>query len=163
MTRRRPFLPSLALLLGAVSSAGCSPAGSSAGPAPAFAPETSAPQSQYGTHTTVGLRVLTDPAEDEPRVRLAAVVRDRDGAEEVIDLGEYEGPFIEEPAADTELLRVRASHPTGPVVITVRHAGNGVLEVHHTPDSGDHPTVRRIPSRADQPVRVSDPSLHQPD
>ena len=79
MSRHRLSLPSFALLLGVASFTGCTPAG--AGPAPAFAPDTSAPQSQYGSHMTVGLRVLTDPAEDEQRVQLVAVVRDLDGVE----------------------------------------------------------------------------------
>lgn len=163
MSRHRLSLPSFAVLLGAASLAGCSPAGASSGPAPAFAPDTSAPQSQYGSHTTVGLRVLTDPADDEPRVRLSAVVRDQDGAEEVIDLGEYHGPVTEHPPVDTELLRVHVSHPTGPAILTVRDAGNGVLEVHHTPDSGDEPTVRRIPIRTDAPVRAAEPRVDQAD
>ena len=163
MTRRSHFLPSFALLLGVASFAGCSPAGASAGPAPAFAPDTSAPQSQYGTHTTVGLRVLTDPADDEPRVRLSAVVQDRDGAQEVIDLGEYHGTVTEETPVGTELVRVRVSHPTGPALVAVHDAGNGVVEVHHTPDSGDEPTVRRIPIRTDAPVRAAEPRVHQVD
>jgi hypothetical protein len=163
MTRRSHFLPSFALLLGVVSSAGCSPAGASAGPAPAFAPDTSAPQSQYGSHATVGLRVLTDPAPDESRYHLAAVVRDQDGVEEVHDLGEYEGPVTEETPVDNELLRIHVSHPSGPAMVTVRNAGNGVLEVHHVPDSGEQPTVRRIPVRTDTPVRASDVRVHRVD
>jgi len=161
MSRHSLSLPSFALLLGAASLAGCRPAG--AQPAPAFAPDTSAPQSQYGSHMTVGLRVLIDPAEDEPRTRLVAVVRDLDGVEDTTDLGEYEGPVTEEPATGTDLVRVRVSHPTGPAVVTVRNPGNGVLEVHHTPDSGEEPTVRRIPIRTDTPIRVSEPRVQHPD
>ncbi len=161
MSRRSPSLPSFALLLGVASFTGCAPA--SAGPAPAFAPDTSAPQSQYGSHMTVGLRVLTDPAEDEERVHLVAVVRDLDGVEATTDLGEYEGRVVEEPANPDELLRVRVTHPTGPGSVTVANPEDGVLEVRHTPDSGEPPTVRRIPVRANTPIRASEPRVQQPD
>ncbi|MCA9534365.1 MAG: hypothetical protein KC593_11820 [Myxococcales bacterium] len=155
---RRPSLSGPAALLGLLGAlAGCSPAGTQ--PASAFPPDTSASERQYGSALTVGLRVTTDPqSEDEPRVHIAAVVRDLDGVVETHELGDYEGTATQQPPEGDELVRVRVHHAQGSTLV-VRITPDGHIEVHHQPDVGSGTTVRRIPLRDDATVVASDPPV----
>jgi hypothetical protein len=138
--------------------AGCQPAG--AQPRSAFAPDTSASERQYGSAMTVGLRVTLDPeSADEPRVRIAAVVRDLDGVETTTEVGEYEGTATQQPAEPNELVHVRVDNARGASHVTVRMGSDGQLEVHHQLDAGPDTTVRRIPLRDDASVEASDPPV----
>jgi len=118
---------------------------------------------QLAAQTTVALRVSREVgAEPGARVRVVAVVHDRDGGQRETDLGAYAGSVLERPPEGDELIRiaiedgdrVRALH------LTVR--GDHIEAAHSSVGDGGAEVIERIPVSGDVPVRVGDPAVETP-